>query len=236
MIKSLKELGIPDYSWDEWHALSHRTMFSESLVIYGNNEDMSSPPRNHDVWIERIRMLAFPKTYSHNVLVRSSIDGSPQSKKVEFTESPVAFKLYNGWDDDLLNASSNDIFFSILENIDASYIPVLNSGSGLPFNPYSLLGNFPDLIYNPQSISEIICSIRDTINRIGGSDACTNHKMNYYPQFPERLKSLLLLEELVSKNPFTSKPYNGWEGDRAVYPYYISIKREHGKERARWLY
>ena len=135
-----------------------------------------------------------------------------------------------------MNATSNDVFFSILEKIDAFYIPVLNSGSGLPFNPYSLLGNFPDLIYNPKSISERINSVRSTIDEIGDPDACTNHKMNYYPQFPERLKSLLLLEELVSKNPFTSKHSNGWEADRAVYPYYITIKREHGKERARWLY
>ena len=231
MLLSLKELGIPDYSYSEWVLLPHRTMFSESLVIHDNGESMSSKPKDFDLWIDVIKRLAFPKT-SEFTGTSHSRRGSTQIKKVLSKEKPVAFKLYDGWDSDLSKAVSYDEFFSVLERIDASYIPVLNNDtSHIPFNPYSLAGRFPDIVYSSDIRSKVISSVKKTIDSLGGIDACINHEMNYYHQFPERLRSLELLDDLVSKNPPGNLRLHGWDADRAVYPYYISLKREHNVRR-----
>ena len=230
MLLSLKELGIPDYSYSEWLLLPYRSMFSESLVIHDNGESMSSKPKDFDLWIDVIKRLAFPKT-SEFTGTSHSRRGSTQIKKVLSKEKPVAFKLYDGWDSDLSKAVSYDEFFSVLERIDASYIPVLNNASRIAFDPYSLAGRFPDTVYSSDIRSKIIKSVKDTIDRIGGSDACINHDLRYYHPFPERLRSLELLDDLVSKNPPGNLRLHGWDADRAVYPYYISLKREHNVRR-----
>ncbi|KHO53362.1 MAG: hypothetical protein QT09_C0014G0053 [archaeon GW2011_AR18] len=219
MVLSLNAFGIPDYPYSEWILLSHRTMFSESLVIYDNNESMSSKPKDVDLWIRCIKSLAFPKTNN-------------EPKRAKSTESPVRFNLYNGWDEDLMNSRTYDGMFSVLEKLNASYMPVLCRPSEAPFNPYSLPGAFPDIVYSSDIRSRFISSVKDTIKKIGGSDACINHEMDYYHQFPERLRSLQLLDDLVSKNPPSSLRSSGWDADRVAYPYYISLKREHDVSRA----
>ncbi|HIH25739.1 MAG TPA: hypothetical protein HA226_03130, partial [Nanoarchaeota archaeon] len=87
-------------------------------------------------------------------------------------------------------------------------------------------------VYSSDIRSRFISSVKDTIKKIGGSDACINHEMDYYHQFPERLRSLQLLDDLVSKNPPSSLRSSGWDADRVAYPYYISLKREHDVSRA----
>ena len=112
MILSLKELGIPDYSYSEWLLLPYRSMFSESLVIHDNGESMSSKPKDFDLWIDVIKRLAFPKT-SEFTGTSHSRRGSTQIKKVLSKEKPVAFKLYDGWDSDLSKVVSYDELLEI---------------------------------------------------------------------------------------------------------------------------
>src|SRR3989344_4966475 len=117
MLRSLKELGIPDYSEQEWINLDINQRFIDLLLIENLAEDIRKKKipykseemgRDIKLYIDLINYLK-PKPKIEE-----------KTKKIVKEESRIwNFKLYNKWEEDFEKVNTYNEFFDFLKRLNS---------------------------------------------------------------------------------------------------------------------
>ena len=218
MLRSLKELGIPDYSEQEWINLDINQRFIDLLLIENLGEDIRKKKipykseemgRDIKLYIDLINYLK-PKPKIEE-----------KTKKIVKEESRIwNFKLYNKWEEDFEKVNTYNEFFDFLKRLNAAELLFRNIGTGIFYSIYAISSSFAVHgrfnYYFEEGIDNAVKRLNSEKDR---------HLSRKY--IDEVINNLYFLKTLIDEKPLDITIYKiGWEQERAVYPYYAALKKE----------